>query len=76
MMEMWGVQVTSKNPDKMGEAMALIRQEINRTQQAVRETYGRLGRCRGGRSDRRRRPHFLEQVLKPDQNDDRDDDRE
>ncbi len=42
MMEMWGVQVTSKNPDKMGEAMALIRQEINRTQQAVRETYGRL----------------------------------
>ena len=42
MMEMWGVQITSKNPDRMGQAMALIRQEINRTQQAVRETYSRL----------------------------------
>lgn len=42
MMELWGVQITSKNPDKMGQAMALIRQEINRTQQAVRETYARL----------------------------------
>lgn len=42
MMEMWGVQITSKNPEKMAQAMALIRQEINRTQQAVRETYSRL----------------------------------
>ncbi|HSE24398.1 MAG TPA: hypothetical protein VLB68_22210, partial [Pyrinomonadaceae bacterium] len=39
MMEMWGIQVTSKKPDDMAEAMALIRQEINRTQQAVRDTY-------------------------------------
>jgi len=42
MMEMWGVQITSKNPDKMSQALALIRQEINRTQQAVRETYAHL----------------------------------
>ena len=42
MMEMWGVQITSKNPDKMSQALALIRQEINRTQQAVRETYSHL----------------------------------
>jgi len=42
MMEMWGVQVTSKKPDKMAQVMALIRQEINNTQQAVRETYSRL----------------------------------
>jgi len=38
-MEMWGLQITSKKPEQMAEAMALIRQEINRTQQAVRETY-------------------------------------
>ena len=42
MMEMWGVQITSKNPKKMSEALALIRQEINRTQQAVRDTYSHL----------------------------------
>ena len=42
MMEMWGIQVTSKKPDDMAEAMALIRQEINRTQQAVRDTYSYL----------------------------------
>jgi len=41
-MEMWGVQITSKNPDRMAQAMTLIRQEINRTQQAVRDTYKRL----------------------------------
>jgi hypothetical protein len=41
-MEMWGIQVTSKNPDQMARAMALVRQEINRTQQAVRETYSYL----------------------------------
>lgn len=42
MMEMWGIQVTSKKPDDMAQAMALIRQEINRTQQAVRDTYSYL----------------------------------
>ena len=42
MMEMWGIQVTSKKPDDMAQAMALIRQEINRTQQAVRDTYSHL----------------------------------
>lgn len=42
MMEMWGVQITSKNPKKMSQALALIRQEINRTQQAVRDTYSHL----------------------------------
>ena len=41
-MEMWGIQITSKKPDEMAQAMALIRQEINRTQQAVRNTYRQL----------------------------------
>jgi hypothetical protein len=43
-MEMWGIQVTSKKPDEMARAMVLIRQEINRTQQAVRDTYRYLER--------------------------------
>jgi hypothetical protein len=42
MMEMWGVQISSRNPENMAKAMALVRQEINRTQQTVREVYSRL----------------------------------
>ena len=42
LMEMWGVQITSKNPENMAKVMTLVRQEINRTQQTVREVYGRL----------------------------------
>jgi hypothetical protein len=42
LMEMWGVQITSRNPENMAKVMALVRQEINRTQQTVREVYGRL----------------------------------
>lgn len=41
-MEMWGIQITSKKPDEMAQALALVRQEINRTQQAVRDTYRHL----------------------------------
>ena len=41
-MEMWGIQITSNKPDKMAQVTALIRQEINRTQQAVRDSYRQL----------------------------------
>lgn len=41
-MHMWGVQISSRNPDKMAQVMPEIREEINRTQQAVRETYTRM----------------------------------
>jgi hypothetical protein len=38
-MEMWGIQISSPKPDKMAEVMPRVRREIDRTQQAVRETY-------------------------------------
>jgi hypothetical protein len=38
-MEMWGIQISSRKPDDMARVMALIRNEINRTQQDVREAY-------------------------------------
>jgi hypothetical protein len=41
-MEMWGLQISSRKPEEMAKVMALIRQEINRTQQDVREAYYRL----------------------------------
>jgi hypothetical protein len=43
-MEMWGIQVSSRKPDEMAKVMPRIRNEINRTQQAVRETYVELQR--------------------------------
>ncbi|MBN4006707.1 hypothetical protein [Nostoc sp. LPT] len=38
-MEMWGIQISSNNPEKLAEVMSKVRQEINQTQQLVRETY-------------------------------------
>lgn len=43
-MEMWGIQITSRKPEKMAQVMPLIRAEIDRTQQAVRATYAELQR--------------------------------
>lgn len=43
-MEMWGVQISSTKPDKMAELMPKVRNQINRTQEAVRETYNELQR--------------------------------
>jgi hypothetical protein len=41
-MEMWGIQISSRKPDSMAQVMPEIRAEIDRTQQAVRETYAVL----------------------------------
>jgi hypothetical protein len=38
-MEMWGIQISSRKPEKMALVMPEIRTEINRTQSAVRDTY-------------------------------------
>jgi hypothetical protein len=43
-MEMWGVQISSRKPEKMAQVMPLIRAEIDRTQQAVRATYAEMQR--------------------------------
>jgi hypothetical protein len=43
-MEMWGIQISSRKPDEMARVMPEVRQEINRTQEAVRETYIQLQR--------------------------------
>jgi hypothetical protein len=43
-MEMYGIQISSRKPEKMAQVMPLIRAEIDRTQQAVRETYNQLQR--------------------------------
>lgn len=41
-MEMWGVQITSRNPENLAKVMARVRREINRTQQDVREFYSKF----------------------------------
>ncbi|HKP88310.1 MAG TPA: hypothetical protein VJZ26_19550 [Blastocatellia bacterium] len=41
-MEMWGIQISSKNPEEMSAVMPEIREEINRTQRAVREMYNKM----------------------------------
>ncbi|BBD63996.1 hypothetical protein NIES4072_23430 [Nostoc commune NIES-4072] len=38
-MEMWGIQISSNNPKNLAKVMSEVRQEINQTQQLVRETY-------------------------------------
>ncbi|HVF45658.1 MAG TPA: hypothetical protein VM936_21710 [Pyrinomonadaceae bacterium] len=43
-MEMWGIQISSRKPEKMAQVMPLIRAEIERTQQAVRATYAEMQR--------------------------------
>jgi hypothetical protein len=41
-MEMWGIQISSRKPENMVQVMPEVRAEIDRTQQAVRETYSEL----------------------------------
>jgi hypothetical protein len=41
-MEMWGVQLSSRKPEAMADVMPEVRAAINRTQQAVRETYAKM----------------------------------
>jgi hypothetical protein len=43
-MEMWGIQISSRKPDEMAKVMARIRAEINSTQQDVREAYKELAK--------------------------------
>jgi hypothetical protein len=41
-MEMWGLQISSRKPQRLAEVMPLVREEINRTQAAVRKTYEQM----------------------------------
>lgn len=41
-MEMWGVQISSRKPERMADVMPEVRRAIDHTQQAVRETYLQL----------------------------------
>lgn len=41
-MEMWGVQISSRKPEDLAEVMRRVREEIDHTQQAIRETYNQL----------------------------------
>jgi hypothetical protein len=43
-MEMWGIQISSRKPASMAEVMPRVRAEIDRTQQALRESYNELQR--------------------------------
>jgi hypothetical protein len=43
-MEMWGIQVSSRKPQRLAEVMPLVRNEINSTQAVVRETYDHMQR--------------------------------
>jgi hypothetical protein len=43
-MEMWGIQISSKRPESMTRVMPAVRDEINRTQQAVQDTYVQMQR--------------------------------
>jgi hypothetical protein len=41
-MEMWGVQISSNKPEKMAEVILELREQINGTQQAVRDLYEQM----------------------------------
>jgi hypothetical protein len=41
-MEMWGLQISSRKPEKMAAVMPEVRRQINRTQDAVRSTYNEM----------------------------------
>lgn len=43
-MEMWGIQISSRKPEKMADVMPEVRRTIDQTQQAMRETYLQLQR--------------------------------
>ena len=38
-MQMWGIQISSDNPEALAEVMSEIREEINLTQQLLRDTF-------------------------------------
>lgn len=44
MMQMWGIQISSNNSKKLAQVMLRVQQEINQTQQLVRETYAEVER--------------------------------
>jgi hypothetical protein len=41
-MQMWGIQISSNNPDDLAKVMLEVRREINQTQKLVQETYARI----------------------------------
>lgn len=41
-MDMWGIQISSKQPKEMTRVMPSVREEIRRTQEAVRATYAQM----------------------------------
>jgi hypothetical protein len=43
-MQMWGIQISSRKPDDMAEVMRQVRNEVDRTQDAVRRMYEQLQR--------------------------------
>lgn len=47
-LEMWGIQISSSDPEKMAVLLPAIRDEINRTQRAVRELYNQMQRLAQG----------------------------
>jgi hypothetical protein len=65
-MEMWGIQISSRKPDEMVKVMPRVRNEINRTQQAVRDTYSELQRLtRDSVQDKDLDPQFAK-ILQQD----------
>ncbi len=42
MIQMWGIQISSNNPKNLAQVMLKVHQQINETQQLVRETYARI----------------------------------
>jgi hypothetical protein len=41
-MDMWGIQISSKDPDKLAKVMLEVRGVIDETQQDIRETFARM----------------------------------
>lgn len=41
-MEMWGIQISSQKAEKMAQVMPQVREEISKTQAAVRSTYTKM----------------------------------
>ena len=41
-LELWGIQVSSKKPEKLAQAMTRVRGEIDQTQQFIRESFSLL----------------------------------
>jgi hypothetical protein len=64
-MEMWGIQISSRKPESMSEVMPRVRAEIDRTQQAVRETYNQLQKfTRAAIPDSELDPQFYNVLVK------------